>query len=211
MAKYYAAVVIAIPFLSILRFEGLLAHYNLDFYPMCDMQMSYEAGGNSVEKDLLALFLMTIWAYIAYEPLNAMFNILLMTSVEYSRRNVSALLLQEMIRTNDLDASRTLSKMGITQVQRQPVADFVSIDADSGFMHTESKRNPEIARMPRFINGSKGSRGNILLWASMRCALRYYGERYAPPPSIFNPIRVYINSHLPSLYIPSTPPLLGTK
>ena len=39
----------------------------------------------------------------------------------------------------------------------------------------------------------------------------YQVDVYVRPPSIFNPSRIYFNPHLPSLYIPSTPPLLGTR
>ena len=129
--------------------------------------------------------LLLVWAYILYEPLSSLFNILKMTSTEFSRRNVASLLLAEMMRTNDLDTSMNLSEIGISQVQKQSIADFVKLDKDTMSFHTVSRRNPEIARMPRFLNSNVGNRGNILLWANMRCALRYYGDRYSIRMAMF--------------------------
>ena len=186
MAKYYPILVTSIPFLSVFRFESFMRHYfGLQDIYTCTSDLAYEQTDNSIGKDLFALFVMVLWAYISYEPLAALFNILLMSSRDYWQRHVGGLLLQEMIRTSDLDTDRILSKMGVTQVQKQPVADFVSISSDTLAMSTESKRNPEIARMPRFMDGGIGSRGNILLWANMRCALLYYGDRFETRMKLF--------------------------
>ena len=177
-------VVLLIPFLSIFNFPSFLKEMDLDFFPVC-MAVEYQDQPNSgIGRDIFAVILISMWAYIQHEPMNAIFAILLQTSKDFNKRVTSALLLLEMVRSNDLDVDRKLSKVGITAVQKKPVADFVELYDDDS-MKVTSKRNPEIARMPRFILGTKGMRGNILLWANMRCAIRYYGERFKTRMEMF--------------------------
>lgn len=117
------------------------------------------------------IFLVTLicFAIVSYTMLPPLLNIAVYARVYYQKKAVRAHLLQEMLRTNDLDPANKLRTVGITPSQRTPIQDMVELDEKAvrrllkqsedsdkdacfpslqGAMDIVSKRNPNIARMP---------------------------------------------------------------